>query len=161
IVLRERARAPALRASLAMALGLVVQVIGAAPLFEANVPRAWQAPFVAASVGNAVLFWVFVQALFDDDFVFRRMHAAAWVGAAGLSGLNCLLLADGGSVFSPLVGGVQRMLPLVFSALAAVAALSNWRTDLVEGRRRLRVFVLVAGVAYTLATLGARLQSPQ
>lgn len=160
IVLRDRARAPALRASLAMTLGLVVQVIGSAPLFDELVPRPWQAPFIAVSVGNAALFWIFVQALFDDDFAFGAQHVGAWFAAATLSGLNCMLPAGGGSVFSSLLGGVQRMLPLVFAVLAAVAALSNWRADLVEGRRRLRAFILVAGVIYTLATLVGRLRSP-
>ena len=45
--------------------------------------------------------------------------------------------------------------------LAAAAALRHWGNDLVEGRRRLRLFVVVSGVAYTLVMLAARLGSPQ
>ena len=44
---RDRPRLPAARAGALLALGLCVQVIGATPLFEALVPRGWQAPFVA------------------------------------------------------------------------------------------------------------------
>ena len=161
IVLRDRPRAPMLRASLAMALGLSVQVVGSAPLFEAHVSRLWQAPFVAVSVGNSVLFWIFAQAMFDDDFALRPIHVAAWVMAAALSGINCALLAGGGSIFSYPAMVLQRALPLLFSILAAWAALSNWRADLIEGRRRMRLFILAIGVIYTLASLAARLQSPQ
>lgn len=35
------------------------------------VPHLWQAPGVAVSVGNAVLFCVFVQVLFDEEFALR------------------------------------------------------------------------------------------
>nr|WP_295771722.1 hypothetical protein [Rhodoferax sp.] len=66
---------------MAKALGLCVQVISAMPLFEDMVPQQWQAPWLAVSVGNAVLFWVFVQALFDDDFALRPVHVVAWLAA--------------------------------------------------------------------------------
>ena len=95
---RDRPRLPAARAALAMMLGLTVQVISSTPQFEAQVPRLWQAPLVAVSVGNAVLFWIFVQALFDDDFRLRPLHAAAWLAVAALAGFNCVVMAPGSSV---------------------------------------------------------------
>jgi AraC-like DNA-binding protein len=144
----------------AMCLGLCVQVVSATPLFEDTVPRLWQAPLVAVSVGNAVLFWVFVHALFDDAFTLRPLHGLAWLGAAALSGLNCAMLANSASVLAPFTMGLQRALPLVFSVLAALAAARHWRSDLVEERRRLRVFIVVTGIVYTLASLAARLASP-
>jgi AraC-like DNA-binding protein len=57
--------------------------------------------------------------------------------------------------------GLQRAVPLLFAVLAALAAARQWREDLVEGRRRVRAFTVVAGVAYTLFMLGVRLASPQ
>lgn len=158
---RERPRLPAARAGVALTLGLCVQVLSSTPLFEALVPRLWQAPLVAVAVGNAVLFWVFVQALFDDDFALRPVHGLAWLAVAGLSGLNCAVIAGSASVLVPFTLGVQRAVPLLFSVLAAVAAARHWRSDLVEGRRRLRVFIVVTGIAYTLVTLAARLAAPQ
>jgi AraC-like DNA-binding protein len=128
-------------------------------MFEALVPRIWQAPLVAVSVGNAVLFWVFVQALFDDDFTLRPLHAAAWVSVAALAAFNCAVVADG-SAMAPVMRGLQRAVPLVFAVLAALAAASHWRGDLVEKRRRLRVFIAVAGIGYSLAMVGVRLASP-
>ena len=156
---RDRPSLRSARAGAALALGLVVQVVGSTPMFEALVPRLWQAPLVAVSVGNAVLFWVFVQALFDDDFRLRPMHAAAWMFVAALAAFNCAAVADGSDMASVL-RGLQRAVPLVFAVLAAVAAASQWRGDLVEKRRRLRLFIVVAGIGYSLAMVGIRLASP-
>ncbi|KQX18980.1 helix-turn-helix domain-containing protein [Variovorax sp. Root434] len=158
---RDRPRLTVARAGVLLALGLCMQAIGSAPLFEALVPRGWQAPFVAVSVGNAVLFWVFVQALFDDDFRLRPLHVAAWLAVAALAALNCAVVAGSASVLAPVTMGLQRAVPLVFAVLAAMAAASQWRADLVEGRRRLRVFIVVAGVGYSVGMLAVRLASPQ
>ncbi|WP_230558938.1 hypothetical protein [Variovorax paradoxus] len=157
---RDRPRLPAARAGVALTLGLCVQVIGSTPLFEALVPRLWQAPLVAVSVGNAVLFWVFVQALFHDDFALRPLHVAAWVAVAALAAFNCAVVAGSASVLAPISMGLQRAVPLVFAVLAALAAASHWREDLVERRRRLRVFIVVTGIGYSLGMLAVRLASP-
>lgn len=158
---RDRPRLPAARAGALLALGLCIQVIGSTPLFEAAVPRAWQAPFVAVSVGNAVLFWVFVRALFDDDFALRPAHIASWLAVAALAAFNCAAVAGSASVLAPVAMGIQRAVPLVFAVLAAMAAASQWRADLVEGRRRLRVFIVVTGVGYSVGMLAVRLASPR
>ena len=158
---RDRPRLPAARAGLLLALGLCIQVIGSTPLFEATVPRAWQSPFVAISVANAVLFWVFVRALFDDDFALRPLHIASWLAVAVLAAFNCAMVAGSASVVAPITVGIQRAVPLVFAVLAAMAAASQWRADLVEGRRRLRVFIVVTGVGYSIGMLVVRLASPR
>ena len=161
ILRRDRPRLPAARAGVLLALGLCIQVVGSAPMFEASVPRTWQAPFVAVSVGNAVLFWVFVRALFDDDFALRPVHVASWLAVAALAALNCAIVSGSASVLAPVIMGIQRAVPLLFAVLAAMAAASQWRADLVEGRRRLRVFIVVAGVGYSLGMLAVRLASPR
>ncbi len=164
VLLRDRPRVSAAGASVVMMLGLCVQVIGATPLFEALVPPLWQLPFIAVAAGNAVLFWVFVQAMFDDAFALRPAHIAAWLAVAGLSAFNCFVPLDGASVVAPvapITHGLQRAVPLIFAVLAALAAAAHWRADLVEERRRLRMFIAVAGMAYSLAMLAARLGSPQ
>ncbi len=159
VLARDRPRLPAARAGIALCLGLCVQVVGSTPLLEARLPLLWQAPLVAVAVGNAVLFWVFVQALFDDDFVFKPLHAWAWAGVALLSGFNCAVGYQ--HALAPVTLGLQRAVPLLFAVLAAVAAAAHWRADLVEGRRRLRAFIVVTGVVYTLVMLVARLAAPQ
>jgi AraC-like DNA-binding protein len=125
------------------------------------VPRLWQAPWVAVAVANAVLFWIFVQALFDDDFRLRPVHVGAWAGVALLSGLNCALGGRDASALAAIGIGLQRAVPLVFAVLATTAALAQWREDLVESRRRLRSFVVVTGVLYTVGMLLARLAAPR
>jgi AraC-like DNA-binding protein len=160
LMCRDRHQSGVARVGVAMALGLCVQVISSTPWFELTVPRLWQAPWVAVSVGNAVLFWVFVEAIFDDEFALRPVHVAAWLAAVALSGVNCAVLANSASILAPVTMGLQRAIPLVFSILAALAAARHWRADLVEERRRLRGFVTVTGIAYTLVFLGVRLGSP-
>ncbi len=161
VLWRDRPHLSTARAGAALALGLCVQVVSSTPLFEALVPRLWQAPLVAVSVGNAVLFWVFVQALFDDEFSLRPVHGVAWLAVAALSGFNCAVSAGSTSVVAPVLIGVQRAVPLAFAVLAALAAASHWRSDLVEGRRRLRLFIVVTGIAYTVVLLAARWGSPR
>ena len=160
VLMRDRPALPAALAAVALMLGLAVQVVGSTPLVEEALPRLWQAPLVAISVGNAVLFWVFVQALFDDDFAFRPLHAAAWLAVAALAAFNCAWMNGSASVLAAVATGLQRGVPLLFAVLATVAAAAHWRTDLVEGRRRLRAFIVVTGVAYTLAMLLVRLAVP-
>lgn len=161
VLWRDRPQLSTARVGAALALGLCVQVVSSTPLFEALVPRLWQAPLVAVSVGNAVLFWVFVQALFDDEFSLRPVHGVAWLMVAALSGFNCAVGAGSASILAPVMVGVQRAVPLVFAVLAALTAASHWRSDLVEGRRRLRLFIVVTGIAYTVVMLAARWGSPQ
>lgn len=160
VLWRERRAAVAARVGIALLLGQCVQTLGAMPWVETHLPFAWQTPLIAVSVANVVLFWLFVRALFDDDFELRPRHALAWAGVAALSLLNCALaLAEGAAAWRALTIGVQRAVPIVFAVLAAQAAAAHWRADLVEPRRRLRAFIVVTGVAYTLVMLAARLLS--
>jgi AraC-like DNA-binding protein len=157
---RDRPRLNAARVGVALALGLCVQLVGSAPTFEAQVAPLWQAPAVGIAVGNAVLFWVFVCALFDDEFALRPQHVACWATAAALGSVNCMVGAHADSPLGAAAVVAQRGVPALFALLAAQAAASHWRDDLIEARRRLRAFILVAGIGYSLAQLGARLGSP-
>jgi AraC-like DNA-binding protein len=160
LLARDRPRLWPARVGTVFALGLVVQVVSSTPAFEASLPRLWQAPLVGVSVGNAVLFWIFVKALCDDDFTPRPWHAAAWLFVAALGVYNCATGWNTAEVPGRISAAVQRSVPLLCALLAALAAGSTWRLDLVEKRRRLRLFIVVTGIAYTVATLGARLASP-
>jgi len=160
VLRRDRPALGASRASAALCLGLCVQVVSSAPYFEAQVPRIWQAPFVAVSVGNSVVFWIVARALFDDEFAWRPGYTLAWLAVASMSALNCAYGANHPSMLWLSGAVLQRAAPAVFAALAALAASAHWQDDLVEDRRRLRGFIVVAGIAYTVAQLGARLGSP-
>jgi AraC-like DNA-binding protein len=158
-LLRDRPRLPAAQAAAALCAGSCVQVIGSMPIVELTLPLLWQAPLIALSVANAVLFWIFVQALFDDDFRFRPVHGIAWGAVLLISGFNCVVSADGRSPLALVTHGLQRAVPLVFAVLTVLAAARHWREDLVEERRRVRAFIVGMGVAYTLLMLVVRLAS--
>lgn len=160
LLLRDRPRQQAAQIVFAFMLGLIVQVASSLPALEADLPRVWQSPLIAISVGNAVLFWIFVTALFDDEFSLRWWHVASWLAVVTVSGYNCLTGWDASTVTGRLAISAQRGAPLLFAVLATVAAVSTWRLDLVEKRRGLRLFIVVTGVVYTVVMLGARLASP-
>lgn len=157
---RDRPRLAAARAGVLMCLGMCVQVVGSTPLLEAMLPRAWQWPIMGISVGNSVVFWIFVQALFDDEFRFRPLHGVAWLAVAGLGAFNCAFMIGSTSALAGVTWNLMRAAPLLFAGLAAVAAATHWRDDLVEIRRRIRVFIVVTGVLYTVGMLVARLAAP-
>lgn len=103
---------------------------------------------IAISTGNIVIFWLFTRALFDDGFVLRRRHALLWVAVAGFSLLNCTVIAPT-SVATVWVSVVAiNLLVLGFISLALVQTLASWSADLVEGRRRVRVFIIIAAAVY-------------
>lgn len=158
---RERPTLPMTRVASALALGMCVQVLASTPLVEQRLFWLWQVPLIAISVGNAVLFWVFVKALFDDNFRYRHRYVLAWIGAAALSAWNCL--SDPGDI-SPwilLTRASQRAIPVACAILASLAAARHWRADLVESRRRWRVFILTSGVVYCVLIASLRWIAPQ
>lgn len=165
VLLRQRRQVdtPAATAALLLCLGLAVQVLGSAPWAERNLGCAAQSPLIAVAVGNAVLFWLFSAALFDDGFRWRPWHAAAWLLAALLGAVQCPVVVglDESDALRRAARLSLRVLPVLCVAGALWAALRHWRADLVESRRRLRIWLVAAGAVYTLVQLAARLSTPQ
>ena len=106
------------------------------------------APLIALSTGNVVVFWLFTRALFDDAFKLRAWHGLVWAAVAALSFVNCLWIAPapGGNLRISIIA--INLLALGFIALAVVQTIASWSSDLVEGRRRIRVFIVVAAALY-------------
>ena len=137
------------RLAAALAVGVAAYAVQSAAGFAAW--PAWaRAPVSALSTGNAVVFWLFSRALFDDAFRWRAGHALAWAALALLAVAGCLAPV-------PALGHVIRLATLGFAVLAVAQSLASWRADLVEKRRRLRVFIVGAGALYTVVNMGARL----
>lgn len=155
---RERSAHVAARVGLALLAGLVVQTLASAPAVEHGWPIAWQAPLVGISVGNSLLFWLFARSMFEDDFQLRPRHVAAWVAVAAIGASFCVCLALLGphALATAAFRLALRWVPAVFAVLVIVAAASEWRADLVERRRRLRGFIVIAGAAYAAAMVVAR-----
>lgn len=157
-------RRPLEQLGLALALGLCVQVVAAWPPVEGSAPSWWRAPLVGVSMGNSVLFWLWVRSLCDDDFRPARRHGGAWAAMVGAGVLNIGWLlpwcVGGAPGWAWTLSQTIFALPMLFALLAVAAALSHWRDDLVERRRWLRSFIVAAGCGYTLLQAGLRHQRP-
>jgi AraC-like DNA-binding protein len=133
------------RLAIAFALGSAAHA-ATATIGVTSPISAWHAPLIALSTGNAVAFWLFTRALFDDTFALRWWHALAWVAVAAFSFVNCLWIAPAGNARLSIVA--VNLLALGFIALAVGQTIASWSADLVEGRRRLRVFIVTAAALY-------------
>src|SRR5260370_3827858 len=102
---------------------------------------AWTIPVLALSAGNNAVFWTLAAALFDDGFRLRWWHAALWLLLVVAGTMACFLSA-------PALGLALTLSSFAFAVLAMGQALASWRADLVEGRRRLRLFVVGASSLY-------------
>ena len=106
------------------------------------------APLLALSTGNVVVFWLFTRALFDDAFEMRWWHALLWAAVTAFSFVNCMWIApaSGGNARIAIIA--VNLLALGFIVLAVGQTVASWSADLVEGRRRLRVFIVGSAALY-------------
>jgi AraC-like DNA-binding protein len=133
------------RLAAAFALGsaahAVISSIGtASPVSPAH------APVIALSTGNVVVFWLFTRALFDEAFRLRWWHGLVWAAVAAFSFVNCMWLVPASGLRLSIIA--VNLLALGFIALAVVQTVTSWSADLVEGRRRVRVFIVGAAALY-------------
>jgi AraC-like DNA-binding protein len=135
------------RLGVAFAIGSAAHAVTASSGFAPPV-MPWQAALIALSTGNVVVFWLFARALFDDGFLVRRWHAAPWAAVVALSLINCLVLVPAQILDPRLFAVTISLISLIFVALSIGQTIASWSADLVEERRRLRVFVVVTTAAY-------------
>jgi AraC-like DNA-binding protein len=114
----------------------------------------WTVPLIALSAGNNVVFWTLAAALFDDGFRPRWWHAALWLLLVLAGTAGCFLAW-------PPLSIALTLSSFAFAVLAMAQALASWRADLVEGRRRLRLFVVGASSLYIGAIAAAQLAGAQ
>jgi AraC-like DNA-binding protein len=161
VIWKDRRQAPAMWFGLALAVGMIVYVIQTAPFFQSLAHRFLEIALVALSNGNNPLFWFFALALFDDEFRVRLWQLLIWVAVVCFAAFT-LASHDPSNTFNPMgVHGwshrILAWLPMVFGGLTIVATVQHWRADLIEQRRWLRAFIVVAGFLYMLGTGLARL----
>jgi hypothetical protein len=104
------------------------------------------APVIALSTGNVVVFWLFTRALFDDTFRLRWWHALVWAAVAAFSFVNCMWIAPASGARLSIIA--INLIALGFIVLAVAQTITSWSSDLVEGRRRVRIFVVSAAAMY-------------
>ena len=136
VLLRDYRTSVAARLTVAFSLGTTAYVICSGP--ASHPALGWcLPPLLAVTAGNNVVFWLFASALFDDSFRLRWWHGALWLLMFVLGAVECLA---GNRILSIALTSSS----LVFAALAVVPTLTTWRDDLLEGRRRLRLFIVIA-----------------
>jgi AraC-like DNA-binding protein len=152
VALRDRRDSTVARLGAALAIGAAASAIGSAPTFPR--PFAWWGLLVLTLSGaSPVVFWLWARAAFDDDFVIRRWHGVLWAAIAGLQ----LYVAGWptGPVLGPAIDRTLSLTALGLALLAAAQTLATWRTDLVAGRRRLRLVVVIGASAYIVIVAAA------
>jgi AraC-like DNA-binding protein len=133
------------RLAVAFALGSAAHAVISS--IGATVPISiWHAPVIALSTGNVVVFWLFTRALFDDAFKLRPWHGLVWATVVAFSFINCMWLASTSGVRPSIIA--INLIALGFIALAMTQTISSWSADLVERRRRVRVFIVGASALY-------------
>jgi AraC-like DNA-binding protein len=151
LLVRDFRDAVAGRLAIALALGSAAHAVSSAAGFDMPA-TLWRASLIALSTGNVVVFWLFARALFDDGFRLRAWHVLPWAAVAAISLFNCLLLGPAPADFRILGTGVNSivmsLIALGFIALAVGQSVASWSVDLVESRRRLRVFIVAAAAVY-------------
>jgi AraC-like DNA-binding protein len=146
--------APSARLGALFALGAAAFAVCSVPGIR-DAGRWWIAPLQAFAAGNNAVFFLFVNALFDDEFRIAPWHLLLRA-AIMLAGLGCALVPP--SQQAALIIAVRPLLgasALVFAALGGIKALKDWSQDLVEDRRRLRFFVVMASALYIGFTAAA------
>jgi AraC-like DNA-binding protein len=133
------------RLAVAFALGSAAHAVTSA-IGSISPASVWHAPLIALSTGNVVVFWLFTRALFDDAFALRWWHALLWATVATFSFINCMWIAPAGNARMSVVA--INLLVLGFIGLAVAQTIASWSLDLVERRRRLRIFIIGAAALY-------------
>jgi AraC-like DNA-binding protein len=123
-------------------LGVAAYVVESSPGFYALDLR-WRLPVHIFSCGTPAAFWITIAAFFVDDFRARWYHALAWLALATIAVAEMWVRST--SLFA-----VHSSLSLLCVLLAIWHALAGRATDLVEGRRRLRVVFALVTALYTV-----------
>ena len=153
-LLRDQPKAVAARLGALFAVGVAAYAVCCTPGFHARAGLA-SAPFLALAVGNNLVFWMFARALFSEGFQPRPVHGVIWavVAIVGISATLGWLPPD----LERVAGIALSLQALGFALLATVQTVRSWASDLVEPRRRLRVFIVAASAGHIALTAAAGL----
>lgn len=148
LLLRDRRRMPSGLYLALFALSVSAYVIASAPDFFGLDPR-WRISIGLASMGTPAVFWLTAAAYFDDDFKPPLYRHLAWVGLI-LLGLWQML------GHQPIAYFAYHGVSLLFIVLATWQALIGRDADLVEGRRRFRLVLVISTALYTAGIISSQ-----
>ncbi|MCC8938691.1 helix-turn-helix transcriptional regulator [Bradyrhizobium sp. Arg68] len=136
------------RYSALLLIGIAAYVVESAPNFGALDLR-WRCLVHLVGAGAPVAFWLTMGAIFTDEFRPRWYHALAWLVFIMLGVLETL----GRPTYTS--AALHSALLLLCLLLGIWHVLAGRATDLVEGRRRLRVWYAVAIALYTVLSVAS------
>jgi AraC-like DNA-binding protein len=144
---RDARRDPVSRYSALLAASIAAYIVESASSFGA-LDLLLRIPVHMVSAGTPAAFWIAMGAIFVDEFRARWYHALGWLA------LVILALMDMSR--HPMSVDVARTcLSVSFLLLGIWHVLSGRATDLVERRRRLRVWYAVATSLYALLIIAS------
>jgi len=164
LTLRQNRTLPAALLGAALSVGSAAYVLCSTPAHALH-GSVFFAPVLALCVGNGLVFWLFTRALFDDSFRPAPWHLLLWLALAAFPVLR-LFGVDIGASGVRVVSFALRIASPLLALLALAQTVTDWRADLVEGRRRLRLFIVIATASYMTAisavelSLGGALAPP-
>jgi AraC-like DNA-binding protein len=126
------------------ALSVAAYVVDSAG-WSAIQQTAWIIPIRLVSIGTPAVFWQWAAAHFDDEFVPDWRRWLVWLGLVSLGGVAI-------DVDRAIVWHAVQSAALVLAGLGLWRVLSGRRLDLIEGRRRLRVYLAISAALYITVT---------
>jgi AraC-like DNA-binding protein len=152
ILARDARRDPVSRYSALLAASIAAYVVESAPGFG-SLGLVLRIPVHILSIGTAAAFWIVMGAMFVDEFRPRWYHALGWLALATLSLLDI-------SAHPISVDVARTCLSVSFLLLGIWHVLVGRATDLLERRRRLRVWYAIAIALYALLVIASEWLRP-
>ena len=147
VVARDARRDPVSRYSALLAASIAAYIVESASGFG-TLDLRLRIPVHIVSAGTPAAFWIAMGAIFVDEFRARWYHALGWLALAVLALLDMSR--------HPMAVDVARTgLAVSFLLLGLWHVLSGRPTDLVEARRRLRIWYALAIALYTLLVIAS------
>ncbi len=142
LLLRQARRSPAALYGGLAALGTIAYLATSWPdLFLLQ--SLWLLPFSLVSMGSLAVLFLFARACFDDEFKPSWRDGVPWLGLVG-AGFWCGCTQSLPACYAFQAGQLLCVALIIREALAGRAS------DLVEGRRRFRMVLVVAAATYAL-----------
>lgn len=142
LMLRQSPRSPAAFYGGLSLVSVIAYLINSWPAIFLRHPP-WLVPIMLVAMGTQALLYLFARACFDDEFKRSWRDALPWLGLVGL-GFWCA--CTGAAAVCRSFQAAQ----LLFIALIIHQALRGRGADLIEGRRRFRMVLVIAAAAYCL-----------
>lgn len=147
VLARDARSNPVSRYSALLLASIAAYIVDSSPGFGALDLRL-RVPIHVIAAGTTAAFWIAMGTIFDDEFSLRWYHALGWAALVMLGAVDM--------VRHPMSVDVARtVLSLSFLLLGSWYALAGRATDLLEWRRRLRVWYAIVTALYAVLIIAS------